>query len=147
MACSVCRKAGHTKRSCPKIEEQKKEQIAIMRNRVNVIVQSPAFNTLATATMYAFLSQTMQRRSAKGDVIFEVIDDAILISGAVGQNDPALVLGAMISQLVDTGSFWESLQEVLTNFQGLDPYATFDEGSIDPQTGEPVTPSSWWGTP
>ena len=147
MACSVCRKAGHTKRNCPKIEEEKKENIRIMRNRVNVIIQSPAFNTLATAVMYAFLSQTMQRKNAKGDVIFEIVDDAILVSGAVGQNDPALVLGAMISQLADNTSFWKSLQEVLSNVgdiipEGKDPYSTYDKGSSDD-----IPPSSWWASP
>ena len=141
MACSVCRIKGHTKKNCPKLEEERKEKIRLMRNRVNVIIQSPAFNTMATAGLYAALSQSLQRRGYWENVAGESLDLGILLSGAVGQTEPALVLGAMGSQLVDEGGFvspWINFFEEVVNFVTFESVGREKTKVTDPSTGKEV---------
>ena len=141
MACSVCRIKGHTKKNCPKLEEDRKEKIRLVRDRINIIISSPAFNTIATAGVYAALSQTLQKRGYWENIAGESLDMGILLSGAAGQQEPALILGAMGSQLVDEGGFvspWLTFFEDAINFLTFESIGREKVPIIDPETGETV---------
>jgi len=134
MACSVCRKNGHRKNNCPIIEKQKQEQIKLMRNRINVIIQSPAFNTIASATLYAILSQRLQRSGFWENLAGESMDMSIILSGAVGMTDPALVIGALMSQAFEHTDF-------MKEFEGIIESTSTGLGGVtitDPETGETI---------
>jgi hypothetical protein len=143
MACSVCRKAGHTKRNCPKIEEEKKENIRIMRNRLNVFIQSPAFNTFSTAISFAVMSQYLQKQGFWENIAGETIDIGILGSGALGMTDPALVLGALLSQAWEHGD--SSAYNFIVDYFKMTPNVAPDDAGgtggvrvVDPDTGEVI---------
>ena len=141
MACSVCRIKGHTKKNCPKLEEDRKEKIRLVRDRINIIISSPAFNTIATAGVYAALSQTLQRRGYWENIAGESLDMGILLSGAAGQQEPALILGAMGSQLVDEGGFvspWVTFFEDAFNFLTFESIGREKTTVTDPDTGDEV---------
>ena len=143
MACSVCRKAGHTKRNCPKIEEEKKENIRIMRNRLNVFIQSPAFNTFSTAISFAVMSQYLQKQGFWTNIAGESLDIGILGSGALGMTDPSLVLGALLSQAWEHGD--SSAYNFIVDYFKMTPNVAPDEAGgtggvrvVDPDTGEVI---------
>lgn len=143
MACSVCRKRGHTKRNCPKIEEEKKENIRIMRNRLNVFIQSPAFNTFSTAISFAVMSQYLQKQGFWTNIAGESLDIGILGSGALGMTDPALVLGALLSQAWEHGD--SSAYNFIVDYFKMTPNVAPDEAGgtggvrvVDPDTGEVI---------
>lgn len=142
MACSVCRKAGHTKRNCPKLEEEKKENIRIMRNRLNVFIQSPAFNTFSTAVSFAVMSQYLQKQGFWQNIAGETLDIGILGSGALGMTDPGLVLGALLSQAWEHGD--SSAYNFIVDYFKMTPSAGESAGGTggvrvtDPDTGEVI---------
>jgi hypothetical protein len=143
MACSICRKNGHRKTNCPQVEEEKKEKIRIIRDRLNVFVGSPAFNTFSTAVTFAVLSQYLQKQGFWENIAGETLDIGILGSGALGMTDPALVLGALLSQAWEHGD--SSAYQFVVDYFQMTPNVAPDEAGgtggvrvVDPETGEVI---------
>ena len=139
MACSVCKEKGHDKRQCPIIRTRKEEERQDATSRRNAFINSPAFNTIMTASIYATGSQLMQRRGTWENFLGESLDLGLLVSGGLGMTDASLVLGALFSQIIDEYGkdfFNQYMQEIITTGGG-------SVISVDPETGQTEETFFW----
>jgi len=139
VACSFCKEKGHDKRRCPKQEKIQEQIIKLRRDRVNVVLGSPAFSTLSTALVFATLSQSLQARGFWSNMFGEILDLSAVGTGLF-RGEPSLILGGMISQLIFEGF---SLDEITSRIDKLlFPEGVVTGATIDPETGEITYPSS-----
>jgi len=113
MACSYCRKKGHTKRSCPK---QREEKIKIQRDRTNMFISIfPALisNPVVMGLMWWQFSKLFPVTRFFNDVVVgSVVIDAIpFLDVDVQALPPPLVMGSALQVAEDSQDYVNWLKE------------------------------------
>jgi len=129
MACSYCRKKGHTKRSCPK---QREEKIKIQRDRTNMFISIfPALisNPVTMGLIWWQLSKLHPATRFFNSVIMGgvVADILPFVDVDIQALPPALVMGSGLQVAEDSQPYISYLKETVEDIDI--PYTRgFSEG-------------------
>lgn len=136
MACSVCRKAGHTKRSCP---IQKEEKIRIQRDRTNMFIQIfPALmdNPMLQGLLWWQISKLIPNANYLNTTIVGASVLDIFIENDITDNLPqGVVFGAVLQETEKSDEYVRWLKKKVEEGTTFSYGASLQEGLDTASTG------------